>query len=202
MSKSRGFTLVELAVVLAIVALVLGSIMTPLATQFQVRRARQTQSDLKEIKKALIGFAITRARLPCADIDQDGLEDRVGGNCAQAGGDLPWRDLVVSRQDGWANPYQYRVTQEFTYPTIPGAPGGTFQLDLSDTGDITVNVPEAMGSIAVVVSSGIDGAFDAENTDGDAIFTGGAYTAAFDDQLIVLSRPIVMYQLVQSRNLP
>ena len=92
----RGFTLIELAVVIAIVALLLGALLVPLATQVQGRNIKETQRSLKEIKEALLGYAVTQGRLPCPDTDRDGLED-----CAVANpwdvleGFLPWQDLTV-----------------------------------------------------------------------------------------------------------
>ena len=60
-----GFTLVELAVVIAVVALLLGALMVPLTTQGVVDKLKSTLRDMKEIRQALLGFGITNHRLPC-----------------------------------------------------------------------------------------------------------------------------------------
>jgi len=63
--RANGFSLMELAVVLAIVTLLLGSMLTPLAAQREVAAASQTQKQLVEIRDALLGFGIANERLPC-----------------------------------------------------------------------------------------------------------------------------------------
>ena len=76
-NAAGGFTLVELAVVIAIIALLLGALLVPLATQHQLRKNKEAERELREIKEALIGFAIANGRLPWPDIDflPDGLEN-------------------------------------------------------------------------------------------------------------------------------
>src|SRR5215470_16101798 len=61
----RGFTLAELAVVVLVIALLLGGLTLTLSTQTELRRIEDTQRTLELAKDALIGFAITRGRLPC-----------------------------------------------------------------------------------------------------------------------------------------
>lgn len=63
--RSRGFSLMELAVVLVIVGLLLGGLMVPLGTQRDVESMRATDKSLAEIREALIGFAAINGRLPC-----------------------------------------------------------------------------------------------------------------------------------------
>lgn len=139
----RGFSLIELAVVITIVALLLGALLVPLATQVQSRNIKETQLALKEIKEALMGFAITQGRLPCPDTDRDGLEDTPCGvyivpSGQTAQGFLPWQDLAVTPTDAWGHVFRYAVSSEFTYVSIPGAPPATDQLDLTD--DLLANI--------------------------------------------------------------
>jgi prepilin-type N-terminal cleavage/methylation domain-containing protein len=138
----RGFTLVELAVVIAIVALLLGALLVPLATQVQNRNIKETRLALKEIKEALMGFAITQGWLPCPDTDRDGLEDAVACsvNPNSVEGFLPWQDLVVPPTDAWGRVFRYAVTSEFTFPAIPGAPPADNRLDLSDWAAANITV--------------------------------------------------------------
>ena len=136
--RARGFTLVELAVVIAIVALLLGALLVPLATQIQGRNIKETRRSLAEIKEALTGFAMTQGRLPCPDTDPvpDGFENDVppcGVWPQSTEGFLPYLDLGVPATDAWGRVFRYAVASEFTKPTIPGAPPATGQLDLNDT---------------------------------------------------------------------
>lgn len=63
--RMTGFSLMELAVVLAIVALLLGGLLPPLAAQRDAAAADRTQKQLAEVRDALIGFAVAADRLPC-----------------------------------------------------------------------------------------------------------------------------------------
>ena len=73
-SKHLGFTLVELAISIFIIALLLGSILVPLATQVEQRQISETQKTIEEIKEALIGFALANSYLPCPD-SNGGLDE-------------------------------------------------------------------------------------------------------------------------------
>lgn len=61
----RGFTLVELAIVMFVVALLLGGMLLPLASQQDIRNYGDTQKILVEARDALLGFAMANERLPC-----------------------------------------------------------------------------------------------------------------------------------------
>lgn len=141
--NAHGFTLVEMAVVVVIVALLLGALLVPLATQIQARNVKETRQGLKEIKEALLGFAITQGRLPCPDTDRDGRENPctgVGLPLDVVEGFLPWRDLGVPAIDAWGRIFRYAVAREFTEFTQPGMLPGPNQLDLTDTINATISV--------------------------------------------------------------
>lgn len=63
--QARGFTLTEIAVAVAILALLLGGLLIPLSTQVELARVRETQRQLEAIREALIGYAVANGRLPC-----------------------------------------------------------------------------------------------------------------------------------------
>ena len=111
----RGFSLVEIAIAIFIIALLLGSILVPLQTQVEQRQVSETQKALEDIKEALIGFAISNSYLPCPDTTGDGVADpATPGACPSAEGFLPWVTLNVSQGDVWGNRFRYRVSPEFT----------------------------------------------------------------------------------------
>ena len=64
-TRANGFTLIEMAVVVAVIALLLGGIIVPLAAQVEERRISEMQRLLDETREALAGFAVTNGRLPC-----------------------------------------------------------------------------------------------------------------------------------------
>ena len=65
MQRFRGFSLVELAVVLAVVGLLLGSLMYTLQAQTEQRAREETQRRLEQAREALLGYAVANGRLPC-----------------------------------------------------------------------------------------------------------------------------------------
>lgn len=80
LTANRGFTLTELAVVLVIVAFLIGGMLIPLAAQDDLRRTQETQKTLNDIRDALLGFAAANGRLPCpafiggGGYDSNGME--------------------------------------------------------------------------------------------------------------------------------
>jgi prepilin-type N-terminal cleavage/methylation domain-containing protein len=64
-TRSRGFSLVELAVVMAIVALLLGSLMYTLSAQTEQRNFEETRRRLEQARELVLAFAIVKGRLPC-----------------------------------------------------------------------------------------------------------------------------------------
>ena len=65
MIANRGFTLTEIAVAVAVLALLLGGLLIPLSTQIEGGRQREAQRQLENIREALIGYALANGRLPC-----------------------------------------------------------------------------------------------------------------------------------------
>lgn len=63
--RHAGFTLVEIAIVLVIAALVLGAVLGPLAGQIESRRVREARAKIEEVKEAVLGFTAANGRLPC-----------------------------------------------------------------------------------------------------------------------------------------
>ena len=170
---SIGFTLVEVAVVIAIIGLLLGALLVPLATQVQATKIKATDKSLEEIREALLGFAISNGRLPCPDTGTDGIEDGGGAAaCANQQGVLPFATVGVAPLDAWGRRYTYRVTAEFTRNPVPGSVcvATDSRLGLCDLGDImisgrvtdpTINdkVERKLGvaSAAIVLSHGPNG---------------------------------------------
>jgi len=87
--RSAAFTLIELAVVLLVIALLASGIALPLAAQLQARRSDEVRRQFDDAREALLGFAAAHARLPCpASASSRGEEafagggDATNGNCA------------------------------------------------------------------------------------------------------------------------
>jgi len=118
---ARGFTLIELAVAIFIIALLLGSLLVPLSTQVEQRQISDTEKTLQEIREALIGYAVSKGNLPCPDTGTDGAENvTVGtGICTTvaggiAAGRVPYVDIGLGSQDLWGNRFTYVVNELYT----------------------------------------------------------------------------------------
>ncbi len=61
MNHVRGFTLIELAIVLVIITFLIGGLAMPLSAQIQARRIAETNRTLEEAREAITGYAITHS---------------------------------------------------------------------------------------------------------------------------------------------
>src|SRR5919202_6062963 len=65
MTRSRGFTLTELAIVTTVVALLLASLLYTLSAQVEQRNFEDTRRRLEQARDLVLAFAIANGRLPC-----------------------------------------------------------------------------------------------------------------------------------------
>jgi type II secretory pathway pseudopilin PulG len=132
-TRSGGFTLTEIAIVLLIAGLLLGSVISTVSTQLDARNIRETQTRLDQVKDALTGFAQATGRLPCpadgtiasgaANAGREVYTVTVAGPpdtqqyvCTNANGFgvVPWATLGVSETDVWGGRFSYKVSPEFS----------------------------------------------------------------------------------------
>ncbi len=211
----RGFTLTEMAVVLVIVALLIGGLMLPLSAQQGIRYVTETQKQLADISEALYGYAASHAAsdgkpyLPCPDTDGNGTENRTGTACTNVEGNLPWADLGLARQDAWGNTFRYRVAATFS--------NSTTGFTLMSVGDLRVCTAAACAMTlgvnlpAIILSPGKNGAGatadadELENLDGDTDFvqrTLSGNTTGYDDIVAWLPPSLLFQRLVNAGRLP
>jgi prepilin-type N-terminal cleavage/methylation domain-containing protein len=131
MIRSKGFSLVELAVALAIIALLLAGALIPLSTQIDVRNGADSQRSMESIREAIVGFAQANGRLPCpangatpagtvdtttwpTSISAGAEQWNAGANvCYAVMGVVPWTTLGVAETDAWGRRFTYRVSPAF-----------------------------------------------------------------------------------------
>jgi prepilin-type N-terminal cleavage/methylation domain-containing protein len=63
--QTQGFSLLEVAVVMIIMAILITAIGIPLATQLDQQKTKDTEKQLELVKEAIYGFAMANGRLPC-----------------------------------------------------------------------------------------------------------------------------------------
>lgn len=115
--RNRGFTLVELSVVLVILTLLAGSLLGLSTSIMNVQRGETTRSKLKAIDAALVSFVAINRRLPCPADGTSSTGAEVFGTqnnpCVdQARGVVPWSVLGLSAsdiEDGWGTRITYRL---------------------------------------------------------------------------------------------
>ena len=220
MTRTQGFTLIELAISFAIIALLLGMLVVPLGTQVDMQRINDTQKQLAAISEAVLGFAVATGRIPCpATATTSNTVANAGTeNCALTEGVTPWATLGMPELDAWGRRFTYRVTPAFADNPTGGAQSSFL---LTDNGNITVTsksgVSVAANVVAVIVSHGKNGAGaylpsglrvavgvgnELENNDGDATFVSDVPDTGFDDLVAWVSPNILKSRMVAASRLP
>ncbi|MDX1610181.1 MAG: type II secretion system protein [Halofilum sp. (in: g-proteobacteria)] len=154
----RGFSLIELAIVLVIIGLLVGGGIAALNAVAQQTRRTEAERQLEHVREALYGFAMSEGRLPCPDTNDppDGSEDLSGNDCDDNWGALPWSELQLGRRDPWGSLLLYRVDPDFADTNTSPA------FALSDSGNLTVEDGEGNNIVttspAVIVAFGPQGA--------------------------------------------
>ena len=64
----RGFTLIEVAIVMLILGVLLAAVITPMGAQRESNKIKMAQRELKSIEEALYGFAIASDRPVFIDV--------------------------------------------------------------------------------------------------------------------------------------
>lgn len=215
--RQAAFTLTEMAVVLFIIAILLGGMLLPLSAQTEARRVEETRRSLADIREALLGYAIMNGRLPCpmstAVTDPSNAAYGVAAATCAPGteGLLPWKTLGVPESDSWgvrrtavAEPFigywRYRIDDNYS---------SAFSLTTATASALTVwdgagnrLSLAAEAPVAIVFSTGPDRVPNGRNAVLDADFQGGEPSAGFDDILFWISRPLLFNRMVGAGKLP
>jgi prepilin-type N-terminal cleavage/methylation domain-containing protein len=104
-----GFTLTELAVVVVVIALLLGGLLMTLEAQNTARTTAETRQTLQNAHDAIIGFAVRYGRLPCpATAFSNGVESPAAppappaaNPCTVTKGFVPAATLGIGPTDRW-----------------------------------------------------------------------------------------------------
>ncbi|MBI1326633.1 MAG: prepilin-type N-terminal cleavage/methylation domain-containing protein [Alphaproteobacteria bacterium] len=142
-AKNSGFTMVELAIVVAVISVLLAGALVMTAPLMKTAQVNDTREKLNRIAKALSLYAVTNYRIPCPAKPNRtmggtpppfGYENGSGATGAAtpdgcpAGlnsreGIVPFKTLGLSEamvKDAWGNFFTYAVSPAFTWNTKLG----------------------------------------------------------------------------------
>jgi len=119
-SKTKGFTILEITIVLLIVSLLIGFTMALFPQQQELTRYRKANSEMNNIINSVIAFSQVNGRLPCPALPNSVGRESGGGNanCNNYGGFVPIHALGINGNinddslllDPWGQPYRYYVS--------------------------------------------------------------------------------------------
>jgi len=132
-TRNRGFTLIELAMVLFIMALILGGLLPPLSTKLEQDERNKTADLLEQAKNSLIGYVVVNGHLPCPDCPNS----TITANCGAVASGLGTSAINDGNEDGIASggsPSNDRSTNPFlSCATSEGnLPWATLGIDEND----------------------------------------------------------------------
>ncbi|MBN2646359.1 MAG: prepilin-type N-terminal cleavage/methylation domain-containing protein [Thiotrichales bacterium] len=116
----RGFTLVEIAIVLAIIGIIFGAGITSLSAYLDNAKQNHTLNNLELTKRATLDYVMVNYHMPCPDTDipADGRENRINNKaCSSAKGTVPYIDIgrtLADSSDDYGNVFGYGVTLDAT----------------------------------------------------------------------------------------
>ena len=206
----NGFTLVEMAIVLAIVALLLGGLLPTISGQMERQRRNETLKYMNEVRDALLGYALANKHLPCPDTNGDGAAEATCITAISQRGSLPYKDLGVADKDAFGSVLVYAVTKEFA-STTPFTLITSGTMRICTTTACSANLTST--SVAVIVSRGSNwgttpspGSDEAKNTF-DSVNTVDFVShdfvqGGFDDLVIWLSKNTLLNRMVAAGQLP
>lgn len=175
---SKGFTLIEIAVVLFIISLVLTGVISVANTQMANGRISASKQRSEAIKAALINFIANNNRLPCPanpalpSINASyGVEATTPGTCtgainfgagvaANSRGVIPWVTLGLADNialDGWGRRFSYQVRLTQTIATQISDKSWAGNIDvLNAAAGAIINTNNR--AVAIILSHGENGA--------------------------------------------
>jgi prepilin-type N-terminal cleavage/methylation domain-containing protein len=170
--KRTAFSMVELSIVLAIVAIIISSAVTVSTSAIKNAKVKSTKERMTIIENALALYVATNKRLPCpARLDlistdsSYGLEAGAKGTCTTTGiteggiggtalvyGMAPVRTLGLKSEmgsDGFDNKFSYIVSQHLTDVCSDVSPSNCFGVAaISEGGDNAIEIEETLSGSA------------------------------------------------------
>ena len=111
--NDSGFTLIEVALAIAVLSILLVSVSSSLGVFRETTNYKETERYLEKARQALQAYVVVNGHLPCPDTDGDGDEsdERCSNTCADWWGQLPYLSLGLGEDTPWQQPAFYAVHQ-------------------------------------------------------------------------------------------
>lgn len=199
--REKGFTLIEVAIVMVIIGLVMGGGLAIMRTLTERKFRNESIDYLNKAKEAIITFAQINGRLPWADTDtpQDGAENTNATN-----GTLPYITIGVRPSDAYNRPVAYEINSSLitNINNITNMVTGCNALRTGLSGRPQIIDADAGGGApvsvaAVIVSSGpmdadsdgnvLDAIGGGDNTTGTPYIRNPPINAVFDDLAVYIT---------------
>ena len=101
--RQQGMTLIELSLMLIVLGLITAVMVSLVPSMTRLASVESAINDVSDTQNAIAGFALTTGRLPCADANQDGVED-----CPAVAGGFPYLTVGIGAPLRNAYGYDYR----------------------------------------------------------------------------------------------
>lgn len=116
--RQNGFSLVEMALVLAIIGLIAGAGFSSVGAYLDNANQSSTRGNLEVTKRALLDYVLVNRHMPCPDTDGDGSENRESTfECSASIGTVPFNDIglgVAITRDDYNNVFGFGVNTDVT----------------------------------------------------------------------------------------
>lgn len=116
-ANARGFSLVELAVSLSILAVLSASVLISVNIAVERAKLKESSSTAAELERALLTYVEQNWRFPCPDTSGSEIAPGDGEeNCTSHSGNVPYKTLGFTEAplDPWRRPYLYSVDTRLT----------------------------------------------------------------------------------------
>ena len=184
----KAFTLIEMAIVLTIIAILLGAFIPFVRSIYKVNKVSATKTDLQAIKNNLIAYSATRGYLPKADTDLDGI-----GDSDVTGAEpyyLPYIDINTKQKDAYTMRFRYDVSKSLTTSSDANICATLYSITTNNTEKPFVTDEDNTSSYsvaAVIISTGVNKALTGNNAVTDRVYemSENRYNSTSRDDIVV-----------------